>query len=1137
MKLLTNQRKSIYIHIYIYKWLPALAIAMLLTSTIALSQSSTFSYPENVANNVELIPTIKLLTDSKILESSITDYYYCPDSTEYDFGDPQSILLLPKFVVDSIPDTLWKYLSVRGSYSLLDSNLLAFTPNGELHAGLEYVAKVVNLKIVNSFNDTFYVAEESITFTTVPPAHKVLSKTFFNNGVINCADTLSVTYNRLLNSTTTTAGDLLKLYKIDSVKVVNDTLTKFTTQLALNSWIDQQDSTILRGLPDFPFTPGAQYLVKVNTNYLTGDMLDYEENDISIKEYAMLIMDVETDDTTLSVPYMSVYPDTGFTYIRYGDSLRIFADREVDSLIFLRWECPNDEELDSLQKNSFTISSDCENLHNYYVKAIYGEKKDVVLNISAEENLAVSVYSNTFGYLGSSGTYTIEPDDFVYVVSDTGSNSYVFSHWESSEQYINQEEPEWNMTAQKGERLQVTSNMQANRMVQVHNFGRNIDLSGFDAPEPEVKQYGFNFLSYIDLDDANINIWQLENLAFNCGYLEIYIDDIKQTTTEYTTGAQPVNKSIKFVISEDAPKCFTALGFFVDKVVDCSATYTVPPNSTTFSILSTSTSSFNTVMVSIKPTNLTTYDLTVEADWEDGPEHEGTGQIGKDVTVIADILIGDEIIDARRIESDGNSMVISDIYCDAQVRLKPLPLYRGFHFENWKDDDPLNYDYPTPSSSDPWEITMDEEKKVKALFSEGFRVTHIGFYIDDNVESSTHVTTITWYDYNLLEKSNFLIPNIEVWDYETNTDIGYGCKIFFKFNQQIYKPDFYNEFSRIIAYDISARVDDHDKEQSQRQTYEIAQSNSNIENVDFPDGNVLSLTLENFEIPKGQQFRLEIKKFTNSLSQDEIENEGILEIFETEIPGVNIVLNKFHLGNANCEGFFSFIDEWGEIFIPISTSVLSLNYQNNLYYYRSKSNTCQWPSTSTSYQIKEETTAGSFSEFEVFESNQMFRDDFINIFNESLDEDWRDVPDLRSDANNSREHADNLIINNLNEKIDFILGPILLNSEPVGDQRWKEVWEIGGAGFAIAGIFYAIPDPTGICEIIATVIFFVTLIICEIFILGMADKIDWGITLVNWLNHRFGSIKWNNNQHNNLGKPGFKTKLKKIEQTNSSEYY
>jgi len=411
-----------------------LAIAMITSQLSAFGQAPTviFDYPTNNAIGVSFRPTIRLKTHYKIDTTSLVRSMADRDSL-----DPSlpTVMLVPKILADSFPSAV-KYSTIRGKYTFVNDTTLEFQSHADLFPQTKYMLIVGTLNVlVPTYTgpgfDTVAVQQDTITFTTLNYAYRLLGTSYSSKGYILCGDTLSLRFNRkLLAATSPLDSALISLKRFDSVEYINDsTSVQHTTSVPLTVWVEPTDSTILRALPDSTFAPEKRYFVTARASELTGEPSDDITTALIQKSYYQVTMNIKSYDTSYSVPsYCSVFPGDKATFTM-GDTVTINATAD-SNFLFLRWESTDIPSIDSSLVPSHQLNAvySCNAIKDIAMTAVFIRKDTITVTVGDTTNLTVAVYNDTNAYLGGAGTYRLPPDQILYTVA-TPDSGYTFSIW------------------------------------------------------------------------------------------------------------------------------------------------------------------------------------------------------------------------------------------------------------------------------------------------------------------------------------------------------------------------------------------------------------------------------------------------------------------------------------------------------------------------------------------------------------------------------------------------------------------------------------------------------------------------------------------------------------------------------------
>ena len=412
--------------------------------------SVSFSLPDSAATDVELTPSVTIEANLKIDSLEVTWGRWDSGSTlnSSDRLTP-TVLVIRKHVYDNKPDTLWNNYAQGGVYRLTADTTLTFTPFGLDHA-TEYVALLHGIALLDDQNNSVQFADTLVLpFTATLPAHQVQDVSLLPGDQLSCQDTITVTFNRNLDSVATALGPILEIERIeesylgtgaDSTSIIGDSATVLPANLSLSS-----DTRSIHIVPQNRLASGESYRLAVNTRYWTGDASD----DVVIPFGLYTSMQVEisaaSTDTNFSyLPDLHVRPQKGDSYYLPGDSILLHAPANHDGWTFVEWQCPEDPSIDGETATDLTLHVDCSDLRPRTITALYNPPAScplLQLSIDTDGGEPLLFVPNQLGgleldSLGFVRNWNVCPGETMVVVAQADSG-HVFSHWISKDPSLN----------------------------------------------------------------------------------------------------------------------------------------------------------------------------------------------------------------------------------------------------------------------------------------------------------------------------------------------------------------------------------------------------------------------------------------------------------------------------------------------------------------------------------------------------------------------------------------------------------------------------------------------------------------------------------------------------------------------------
>lgn len=391
--------------------------------------------PSHQATGVSLTTTIDVVTNAKLLQSHITDRIPCKDSN-YLYARPCIYVTTEKMydIVNGDPELLMMF-GFSGTISLLNDSTIRLTLHDHqlLNENL-YKVKIAHLKALvpnqNGF-DTVDVQEYDFSFTTVEHPHKIVA-TSLQNMYVGKNDTLKVTFNRALSSTTTEQGPLALIRRqigsfTDSTMSITYQYDTITTNLSLSS-----DSKTLNILP-VDLGPDTAYVLDVNVGYLTGNSFNDRHYDFYLLNRSTVWLRYASIDSVKPIPTQLEEQKYDKVYL-VGDTILVKVPRVIKDMYFIGWDCPDDMSIESSTLPHIYRQLSYSNLKDFHITAKYAEMKKDTFQISNYNptggKIIVENYADSLG----NGTYTVyrSPAASMTIRAVADSGKY-FTNWTSSD--------------------------------------------------------------------------------------------------------------------------------------------------------------------------------------------------------------------------------------------------------------------------------------------------------------------------------------------------------------------------------------------------------------------------------------------------------------------------------------------------------------------------------------------------------------------------------------------------------------------------------------------------------------------------------------------------------------------------------
>lgn len=834
----------------------------LAASLKAQTPSVGFTLPDSGAVDVELAPTITIETNLKIDSLKVTWGRWGDTIHTINASDTvlPSVLVIEKEVFDTEPDSVWNNYAFGGYYDIFNDSTLTFTPFGLRHA-TEYVAILYGLDLLDSsstsvhFNDTIV-----LPFTTTLPVHQIVSASILPGDPISCRDTITVIFNRPLDSAMTASGPVLEIEKIvdwylgtgaDSTSIVGDSSVVIPSDITLGG-----DGKSVQIVPQSSLEDGESYRVAVHTQYWTGEPLD--DMNIPFVVYSAMQVNVSaasTDTSSSYIPNIHIAPQKGESFGFPGDSILLSAPISHLGWTFVEWKCPEDPSIDGNTSAELTIDVDCSDLHPRTITAFYDPPVEcptlkLLTTTGGKPELYIDdEYSLELDSLGYLANWNVCSGEKVVVVAQADSG-YTFSHWISNKPSLN------------GSISPVLS---------VYELPSSVNTTlkpAFTAGGSVCASCIGNATVVVDDPRPGLTASDIARLTpnVNGGLLDEF----------QIPGSCPGGVSFTATVKAQHTGCYEIYQVNAFQEVGGTTGYSqivqVPPTGNSVSSTATMTSDCKAwVTFHIRRKR---YTLTVEqAKWPESPTAEplsasDNAVIAVNVTTPTDP--GAIIQSVPGTTTSGIKYIEYTIKACAGVRIFAQSRSNEIHFEQYSclsdvecDADPT---YPYMNR------TMNHNIKVRALFKPRFRL--------ETIELRRH-GTITWESF---VPANQFVGDVTVEDY-VGADWYQNAQIRFTFNDAV---DLTTVDGQIQVRELQLRID-----RSDLQFYEPANSSSAV----WSNGNkVLTMTLKNegadIGITKIQLAQVFVGKNLKNTLGDFLPWNYTMDI-ETEYPGLDVTLFEF----------------------------------------------------------------------------------------------------------------------------------------------------------------------------------------------------------------------------------------------------
>lgn len=857
-------------------------------------------YPQNNSTNVPLMPIIHIKLDAQIDSattvqydsSSITVRFPLKDSNVVTSGEMPTVLLYEK---NANLDSTLAYTHVKGYYNLIDDTTLHFQPIIELKPGTEYNLSLLGLKYIKYYApsgtyDTLTFILDTISFKTEDPLHLIDNSKLIRISEIKCDKIIYAYSNIIFDSTHQYFQDLIEIYKIDSLIIINDTTyIQHKTKLQTNIEIDSINPKKIRAKINDNLEVGEAFIIKSRPSIYNGDTttdiskMVYYNNETYVNIMASLKDSIVNYDSTKY--YIEGYPKN--TYID-GDTIFVKAKDSFENNKFLYWTNPYTN--DTIVEKDIIIPVICGESYHYI--AHYNSNLDSVqVQIDSVSNGTVYLIDLDGDTLGNAGVYTL-PVNFPYYLLVSMDSLYTIEGITLDADY-----PVWINTG--GDEFYALSGNINNFYIQFTSTGGEIvTLTPFGTITFSPTQYKLR--TSIKFDDVG------GDQSFYGNYIT---HTYPLTNVKTTTNPEEVN-DVQCIIDSQYEDCWEIYGYKIEEaspINNVEVKYLdVPTTSVTIPRGVWTTALETIVTFYIRKKGIHT--LTVSTNLEKKSYWPGDIGIDKDVTIKVEIIRENtpKILEVYYTNSNQNPLIIQNIKCNSRVRLTAMYNLKetGFSFLGWSDDP--GFTYPiipfTDLLKETFEFVLyDDEYFVDATFKEHFRLREVGVYQSDiNGDISlNYFGTAKWT--NTKEVINIEI-NRDLINNNINTDDGYETTIYLKFND----PCDENSFDKSFLAEKGWRPDGNTVNVPIQYVAYNFEKNINLFKVN-QDGYLWKFIVKlddtkyhaNYAIPKGTKFRMPIKDVKNTDNPPLLQYNPTTFNGMTELPGLQAKLTGYYIAENN----------------------------------------------------------------------------------------------------------------------------------------------------------------------------------------------------------------------------------------------
>lgn len=853
--------------------------------------------PTDSSINCPIRPTITVKTHDRIDTSDIFWKRNIPDSLERPFLDA-TVALIPKSLKYALADSVQPWAYINGTCALINDTTITFTPTVDLQYYTEYEAWVKNLRVIRTSGtnyDTINVSPDSVLFRTIPAIHRLLRTSIDESGYIHCGDTLKVTFNRPMTLSPTPQGPVIHIFRIDSVASQFGDATFSRTEIPCTTWIQLNDSTTIRILPNVPLQAGRLHTLDIHTSYLTGDSIDDRRITFSIKDNFKVKLATRASDTADTLtPSIYTFPTVGDRYYNVGERIVAGAVDGDTNFVFDHWECPQIPDLNNRWIPVIELQQPCSSAVDIDLTAVYARKRSVQMTIEAAGCFHVNVHNSKGAFLGNAGNYTVAPDDYLIIDPVPFDTTCRFKRWISSD---------------------LIYNGASTPIMRIANRGRAVNIKvDFEPNTPTIT--GVCVYAYVDDGRSLIR----ESGGYQGGDDPSGILDVTPSACSFVINNLPISVSANIHPGSEGCFCIDSViikpptGPMQRIALNCATTVPaipIPP-----------TSPATAVWFIAKRKVSTPYQLTIETEITNAraiPDY-GTTESLKKIGPRRDVTVG--VFRINRIgtsqfmgytDEDINGATLTKQFeCGTRVRLEALSNLRerGYKLVQWYDaQTPSNSNgnlsgatyntYPVPNSEPYFDFLMNMSRTARAKFSQVFHLRNILIY--DNDTSTPRKVSIGQF-------AGQTIQNINVFGMTSSQKIGllgsgtrFGTRIGLEFDDEVNQPTLSGRFS---CFERSDRIDLHRK-----QSYS-GQSNSQT----WPDNRTVQLNLYPtfatssgpLGIPMGEDFAIQVLQGIKSASGESIDITSIgTFLCRTKLPGTKITLKTLRMlapMDANIDG-------------------------------------------------------------------------------------------------------------------------------------------------------------------------------------------------------------------------------------------
>lgn len=321
---------------------------MILFTMPAISQVKV-DFPGIGNTDISIHPEIRIKLDSgyKFDTSKLDTFIYSKNLT-YDTTtntlDYGVLFLFRQDIYDGVTDSSLVRSIVLGSRLIVDSvsnnNEIFLTPFSTLEYNMEFGLHIEDLRVIDLNQDTVLI-DTTINnyFTTINETEKITGLSLNNGKGVSCNDSITIYFNRKINSFENSNGDkLIELSTITNESVINDEIVASDSLITINHQFNI-DSTILKIWPSDQFEVNSEYVLNINLGMLTGDSTDNYSQGFPTNQGSnvkMFSSGYDFPPNELPTGAKGNIKESGY-FLRFGDTLGIVTPKEIEGYLFNRW--------------------------------------------------------------------------------------------------------------------------------------------------------------------------------------------------------------------------------------------------------------------------------------------------------------------------------------------------------------------------------------------------------------------------------------------------------------------------------------------------------------------------------------------------------------------------------------------------------------------------------------------------------------------------------------------------------------------------------------------------------------------------------------------------------------------------------